>query len=89
MLVSTALLICAVVTLAVPLLLLATPAFNKLPVVETIAFASLIGLFPLLAVSSVIAAIVTLIRTRVWQQPIVEVLIALILLFIAAFNGAP
>lgn len=89
MFVSTVLLICAVATLALPLILLATPMLRELPVVDTIAFVSLIGLFPLLAISSIIAALVIAARTRSWQQPVVEILIACLLLIVAAFSGTP
>lgn len=86
--VSTVLLICAVATLALPLLLLAIPTLSELPMVDGIAFVSLLGLFPLFAVAAIIAGIVIIVRRRVWQ-PVIEISIACILLIVAALNGSP
>jgi hypothetical protein len=87
-LVSTVLLISAACALALPLVLLATPGLRESPIVDTIAFVALIGLFPLLAISAIIAAVVIIVRNRAWQ-PLIEIAIACLLLVVASFNGTP
>ncbi len=86
--VSTALLISATTALGAPLVLLATPGLGKSQVVDEIAFVSLIGLFPLLTIASLIAAVVQFLRTRA-RQAAVEIALACLLLVAAAFSGTP
>jgi hypothetical protein len=88
MFVSTVLLISAMIALGAPLLLLAMPYFGKSQVVDEIAFVSLIGLFPLLTVASLIAALTQFLRART-RQGAIEIVLACLLLVVAAFNGAP
>jgi hypothetical protein len=86
--VSAALLISAASAFGTPLLLLATPGLGKSQVADEIAFVSLIGLFPLLTIASLIAAVVQSLRTRA-RQAAIEVALACLLLIEAAFNGTP
>jgi hypothetical protein len=86
--VSTVLLMSAAVTLGLPLLLLATPSLGKSPVVDDIAFVSLVGLFPLMTISSLVAAVVSFVRTRALQA-VIEIMIACLLLVVVAMNGTP
>jgi len=88
MFVSTVLLISAMIALGAPLFLLAMPYFGKSQAVDEIAFVSLIGLFPLLTVASLIAALTQFLRART-RQGAIEIVLACLLLVVAAFNGAP
>jgi hypothetical protein len=88
MFVSTVLLMSAMIALGAPLLVLAMPYFGKSQVVDEIALVSLIGLFPLLTVASLIAAVIQFLRART-RQAVIEIVLACLLLVVAAFNGSP